>query len=227
MSKFNENVPVGEHVMRDLLVDGLKTIIITLAAIVCLTGAALLAASKVEKTAMAGAAVRLEVPSANGVCSGVHLGGGRFLTAAHCTWSGAIQIKTDRGESADAEVLWSANLYDLALLYAKGLTLQKAAVDCHLAKPGDAVSTTGNPLGLAFVRTKGQIVSGLLTGEVQIEGKAVWRERIIADMTVAPGNSGGPLFDNFGRIVGTIVGMMPPFRYAIVVPSSTICKLTA
>lgn len=212
--------------MRDLLVDGLKTIIITVAAIVCLTGAALLAASRVEKPNMAGAAVRLEAPGVNGVCSGVHLGNGRFLTASHCTWGGALKVKTDRGESADAEVLWSTNTYDLALLYAKGLSLQKAAVDCHLARPGDSVNTIGNPLGLAFVKTKGQIVSGLQTGEVQIEGRAVWRERIIADMTVAPGNSGGPLFDDLGRIVGTIVGMMPPFRYAIVVPSTTICKLT-
>ncbi len=208
------------------LADGLRALIITAAAILCLTAAAVLVASKAEKKVEeigAGAAVRLE-GEGGGICSGVHLGDGRFLTAAHCTWAGAVKVKTDKGDTADSEVLWSSNLYDLALLYTKGLSLQKAAIDCHLAKVGDAVSTVGNPLGLAFIRTKGTVVSELQSGEIPIGDKEMWRERIVTDMTIAPGNSGGPLFDSLGRIVGVIVGMFPQFRFAIAVPSSTTCK---
>jgi len=210
-----------------LLVDGLRMIIVTLAVIACLTAAAYLAAGKTEKPIdAAGSAVRLEAVN-GGICSGVHLGNGRFLTASHCTWGGAVKVRTDRGDSADAELLWNTDTYDLALLYAEGLTLQKSAIDCHLIKPGDSVSTVGNPLGLSFLRTKGTVLSELMTGVVQVENKAIWKERLVADMTIAPGNSGGPLFDSLGRIVGTIVGMFPGFHYAIAVPSTTICRLTA
>lgn len=174
---------------------------------------------------LAGASVRLNLESDDGVCSATHIGADRFITAWHCLEHGDIEVMTDKGTKAPAEVLWSAKVYDLALLRAKGLKLRSAAVDCTLAKPGTTVTAVGNPLGLEFVRTPGVIVSGLQSGEVEVDGDKVWRERIIADVTVAPGSSGGGLFNETGRLVGVVVGNMPPFRYATVVPSSTVCQL--
>ena len=198
---------------------------ISLIALACLGFTAIGVSTKAGTSDVVDASVRLSIASGAGVCSATHIGAGRFLTAAHCTGSGDIEVVTENGTTAAAEVLWSAKPYDLALLRADGLRLRSAQIDCHLAKPGSAVTAVGNPLGMSFIRTPGLIVSGLQTDEVLIGGEKVWRERFIADVTVAPGSSGGGLFNDIGRLVGVVVGMAPPFRYAFVVPSTTVCQL--
>ena len=65
------------------------------------------------------------------------------------------------------------------------------------AKLGEDVWTYGNPLGIFPILTKG-IVSGVDVEDVFIETKPM----VVVDAAVNPGNSGCPLFDNNGNILG-------------------------
>lgn len=212
--------------MRDGAVLGLRVVLVTLAAVGFLSIMAVHTAKKINTNpAAGGASVRLDAASGSGVCSATHLGGGQLVTAWHCLQMGEMTVQTDTGKTVKAEALWGAKPYDIALLHADGLEARSANIDCALAKVGSAVTAAGNPLGLPFIRTSGTIISAVQTGEMQVGEDSLWRERFMADLTVAPGSSGGGLFSEAGRLVGVVVGMMPPFRYAIVIPSPTVCKL--
>src|SRR6478609_4168291 len=104
---------------------------ISLVAFGTLGFAAVASSTQANITEIGSASVRLDIAGGNGTCSATHIGGGRFLTAAHCLGHGNIEIKTDRGVSATAEPLWGNKLYDLALLRAD-IRPRSAAIDCSL-----------------------------------------------------------------------------------------------
>ena len=60
---------------------------------------------------------------------------------------------------------------------------------------GLPIVTVGNPLGLTF-----SVVSGVVSGTRDVEG----REMIQLAMPIEPGNSGGPVVDPEGRVVGVV-----------------------
>src|SRR5690606_30707311 len=70
--------------------------------------------AKVEKPAPIYESV-VKVRTNTGHGSGVHIGGGKFLTAAHVT-DGAkeLHIRTPDGKERDAELLWSSPAYDVS-----------------------------------------------------------------------------------------------------------------
>ncbi len=215
--------------MRDGAVLGLKVVGVSLAAVGFLSIMAVHTANKINATPKdrteVDSAIRLDATNGQGICSATHIGGGQLVTAWHCLGMGEMTASTEKGSTAKTELLWSAKPYDLALLHAEGLSASDAGIDCALAQVGSAVTAAGNPLGMPFIRTGGTIISALQQGELQVGEDSLWKERFLADITIAPGNSGGGLFNALGRMVGVVVGMFPSFRYAIVVPSPTLCKL--
>ena len=74
---------------------------------------------------------------------------------------------------------------------------------------GDEVFAVGNPLGLAGSMSAG-VISGFertftpKDGDVTIEGL------IQFDAAVNPGNSGGPLLNRLGQVVGIVTGLVNP-----------------
>lgn len=65
---------------------------------------------------------------------------------------------------------------------------------------GESVSTIGNALGaLSFSQSSG-IVSGLSRAVTYSDGTII--SMLQTDCTINSGNSGGPLFDGYGRVVG-------------------------
>ncbi len=86
---------------------------------------------------------------------------------------------------------------DIALLKIEGNgynALQLA--DSGNLQVGNKVVAIGNPLGLSFTVTEG-IVSAL-----DREGPNGLREYIQTDVSLNPGNSGGPLIDKSGKVIG-------------------------
>jgi serine protease Do len=73
--------------------------------------------------------------------------------------------------------------------------------------PGELVVAVGNPLG--FV---GAVTAGLVQ-----RCNARW---VVADVRLAPGNSGGPLADTAGRVVG--INSMVASGLALAVPSAAV-----
>ena len=93
---------------------------------------------------------------------------------------------------------------DLAILKiesAQALPYAKIAETANFF-PGDTVFAVGHPLGVAWMLTKGSI-----SKMMELEDHNKW---IIHDASLNPGNSGGPLFDEGGRIVGINFAAIPP-----------------
>lgn len=163
--------------------------------------------------------------------SGVHIGNGFIITAAHVAGDAKeVGIKRQVGEDLKAEVLWVNKAYDIALLRTSGKLAGQAALDCAQPKIGDEIQAAGNPLNLEFVSSFGRIAGTARAAEP-------WREVVITDVTTVMGASGGPLFGKDGRVVGIVVGVMPaPIKngdgytpsltgFGTAVPASVVCLL--
>jgi S1-C subfamily serine protease len=180
------------------------------------------------RSAKAGAAVKVMVGAfAHG--SGVHIGNGLFLTAAHVVQGAEpIRLKTDRGWTVPAERLCANADYDAALLRVAGLKgIAAAPLSCLAPAVGDAIHIVGNPANMEFVRTYGRIASTMA-----VHGP--WRAAMVVDITILPGMSGAPVFDEAQQIAGLAVGVWEQGTFAraptglgYIVPGAAICPLLA
>jgi S1-C subfamily serine protease len=172
--------------------------------------------------AMASAFLKVSDPMGHG--SGVHIGNGYVLTAAHVVGlNKTMTILDDEKRAMAGEVLWANAEYDIALLRLPGAAhVESAPLSCAKTYVGQPVKAYGNPQDLDFVFT-----FGLVNGEPR--KWAVWREVVPADLTVIPGQSGGAVVDAQGSVVGITVGVMI-WQYGLsgqgfFVPGSAICEL--
>jgi serine protease Do len=129
---------------------------------------------------------------------------GLILTNAHVA-KGAVSIVLPDRRVLPARLVARDVEQDLAALVVEATGLSAAEIgDSDALRVGELVLAVGNPLG---------IVRALSAGLVHATG----RRFIEADLRLAPGNSGGPLADARGRVVGLnamIVGGL-----AVAVPS--------
>ena len=129
---------------------------------------------------------------------------GLILTNAHVA-KGAVSIVLPDRRVFPARLVARDVEQDLAALLVEATGLSAAEIgDSDALRVGELVLAVGNPLG---------IVRALSAGLVHATG----RRFIEADLRLAPGNSGGPLADARGRVVGLnamIVGGL-----AVAVPS--------
>src|SRR3989344_4588651 len=123
--------------------------------------------------------------------------GSYILTNNHVIdQSNVIQIQTYSNEVYVAEVIGFDALADLAVLEISGKIDSFELADSDTVSIGQKVIAIGNPLGLSFTVTEG-IVSAL-----KREGPNGLQAYIQTDVTLNPGNSGGPLVDRDGRVIG-------------------------
>lgn len=157
-------------------------------------------------------AITVEIDGKQGEGSGfIYDKDGHILTNDHVV-SGASQVAVSLadGRIYEAEITGTDPATDLAVIQ-----LVDAPDDLTVVQLGDSdalvtgqdVMAIGNPLGLSSTATTG-IVSALnrpvVTGEGQASGSdnRVYTNAIQIDAAVNPGNSGGPLFDEKGHVVG-------------------------
>lgn len=130
------------------------------------------------------------------------------LTAAHLFWFKEVldvQVCRYDGECSTSEVLYKQDDRDLALV---GTGFKGEANYATLANPrtlqvGQEVLAVGNPLGLAFSVSHG-IVSALNRDDAGPYNMTQ------SDAFLNPGNSGGPLFNLGGEIIGINSRIIPP-----------------
>ncbi len=127
---------------------------------------------------------------------------GYVLTNAHVA-AGAEQLElgfTD-GASSSAHVVAVDHATDLAVVRATGATPKHARFgQSSSLRVGQLVVAIGNPLGFSSTVSAG-VVSALGRTMRSRDGRAM--EGIIqSDVALNPGNSGGPLVDSHGRVVG-------------------------
>jgi hypothetical protein len=116
-----------------------------------------------------------------------------------------VRIKLWDGTELDrVELLTSDPEVDLALVRVDPNALPDTTAvaqlgDSEAVKVGEPVSVIGNPLGLDHTLTEGIVSSRrVYEGERYIQMSA----------PISPGNSGGPVFDRHGRVIGVSVAQM-------------------
>ena len=133
---------------------------------------------------------------------------GYILTNQHLARSANTRliVNLENGETAQGKVIWCDENVDLAVVKIDKKNLVPAKIgNSDNLKIGEEVLAIGNPLGVEFQRTttKG-IVSGLnRTLQFEENGNTVLMEDLIqTDASINTGNSGGPLINLSGEVVG-------------------------
>jgi serine protease Do len=140
--------------------------------------------------------IRASAGSVEGSGSGVVLNDGRIITNAHVLAGGTPWVETWEGRAGKASVVKRDRRHDLALLTISAVPLDGATLASRSVQPGQPVIAVGNPLGFVGAVSTGTVYR---TGPVRGLGNVRW---IQSDVRLAPGNSGGPLANIHGEIVG-------------------------
>ena len=149
----------------------------------------------------------------SGIGSGVVISeDGKILTNWHVVHGAKKIIVTFfDGTKSEATVVGVQADNDLAVLQAK--TLPDDMVVATLGSsgslmPGDEVVAVGFPFGIGPSVSAG-VVSGL-NRHFRSEGKTLMKGLIQADAAANPGNSGGPLVNMQGEVVGIVTAILNP-----------------
>jgi serine protease Do len=113
-----------------------------------------------------------------------------------------IEVTLYNGESYDAKLVGGEELNDVAVLKIDGISGLTPVVlgDSDQLVVGETVSTIGNALGAySYSQTSGSVSA---TGRSVTMSDGTVMNMIQTDCTINSGNSGGPLFDQYGRVVG-------------------------
>ena len=147
-------------------------------------------------------------------------GRGLIVTNAHVAQGRRSSVGLSDGRSLDAVVAARDPYRDLAALAVDAQDLPAADVaDSDRLRVGDLVLAVGNPLGMIGALATGIIHTTGATGASNGPGGQRWIE---ADVRLAPGNSGGPLADARGRVIG--INTMVAGGLALAVPSSAVTE---
>jgi S1-C subfamily serine protease len=122
---------------------------------------------------------------------------GIIVTNLHVLQGGTrLAVFTYDNKVLVADYIGGDTLRDIALLKIQEDYPALPIANSDNVKVGSKVIAIGNPLGLSFTVTEG-IVSG-----VDRKGANNLSEYIQTDVSLNPGNSGGPLLDTSGRVIG-------------------------
>ena len=122
---------------------------------------------------------------------------GAVLTNAHVARTDTPDVELWNGERLPARVVSRDARRDLALLTVDRMGLEPPTyADSAAVKPGEFVLAIGSPLGFAGAISRGVVHS---VGAIEGMGRHAW---IRAGLQLAPGNSGGPLANARGEVIG-------------------------
>ncbi len=114
--------------------------------------------------------------------------------------AGKITVVFPNGQKYNAKNWVSNAEFDLAIIELKQKDLPSLPLNMDdLPEPGDGLLVIGNPLDFNSI-----VVDGSLTRYLKMEGKPI--PILCMDLPVYPGNSGSPVFDMRGRVVGVVFG---------------------
>ena len=137
---------------------------------------------------------------------------GTILTNLHVAASAArLKVIFADGTESDAEIVGAQPEDDLAVILPKILPDDLKPATLASTKglnPGDTVVAVGFPFGIGPSASSG-VVSGLKREYVS-EGKTKLKNLIQFDAAANPGNSGGPLVNRDGEVLGIVTGILNP-----------------
>jgi serine protease Do len=135
---------------------------------------------------------------------------GLIITNAHVVQRAAPTVFLPDGRSLPARVLAHDNQRDLALLSVKANSLTPLPLgDAQQLRPGELVFAVGHPWGVARAATAG-VVIGVGADLPEGQRDPARREWLMVSLVLRPGNSGGPLVNTAGRLLGVNTIMTGP-----------------
>jgi serine protease Do len=142
---------------------------------------------------------------------------GTIITNAHVARGSRVEVSLWDGREFRAEVIARDSRRDLAALRISAANLNPATfADSSRIRPGEVVIAVGNPLGFL-----GAMTMGVVYAVAPLRGLG-GRNWVQAEVRLAPGNSGGPLADVHGRVVG--INTMMAGRLALAIPSNDVVQ---
>ena len=172
--------------------------------------------SVAEKLRPAVVNLRVGKGGRGGSGSGVLFTPDGFLLTTHHVVQGSdtVRVRLNDGSELSGRVVGNDPWTDLAVVQVEGNTFPFASLgDSAKLKVGQLAVAIGSPLGFESTVTAG-VISALGRTLRSVSGHLV--DNIIqTDAALNPGNSGGPLVDSHGRVVG--------INTAIIQPAQGIC----
>ena len=146
---------------------------------------------------------------------------GFVLTNAHvAAGGGPLRVRFSGARAVTGEVVGADERTDLAVIRAAATDLPPLALSDRRLRVGEVVVAIGNPLGFERSVSLG-VVSALYRNLAAPRGE-VLEGLVQTDAAVNPGNSGGPLLDARGAVVGVTTAMLPWARgIGFAVPATT------
>jgi serine protease Do len=146
---------------------------------------------------------------------------GQVVTNAHVLRDSRVEVELWNGRKLRASVRKSDRRRDLALLQIDVAAGSSSAIpgDSDSLRPGELVIAVGTPFGF---------VGAVSTGVVHSIGplaEFAARPWVVSDVRLAPGNSGGPLANAQGNIIG--VNTMIAGGLALAIPSRSVVQFLA
>jgi serine protease Do len=144
---------------------------------------------------------------------------GTIVTNHHVAGRDQAEVILPDGRNFRATVTARDPQNDLAVLRIPALDLAPAAIgDARTLRPGELVMAVGHPFGV-----RGALTVGVVSNAHRPAKRGGGRELVVADVRLGPGNSGGPLADARGRVVG--INAMVAGGMALAVPSHLVARL--
>jgi serine protease Do len=136
-----------------------------------------------------------------------------------------ILVKVDGDKEYKATIIGADPLSDIAVLQidSKEKFIPVQFGDSDKARIGDWVIAIGNPFGLG-----GTVTSGIISARNRSIGLSRYEDYIQTDASINSGNSGGPLFDMNGDVIGintAILGKGGSIGIGFSIPSNSAKKV--
>ena len=148
---------------------------------------------------------------------------GLIVTNDHVVRGDRAAVELSDGRCLDARVLARDRDNDLALLRVPAHSLPAAPLgDSQSLRVGELIVAVGHPWGVRETATLGIVSAtgvGAWTGRTR-------RDVLQADVALAPGNSGGPLVNVRGEVVGIASMILSP-GIALAVPAHIARRFVA
>ena len=154
---------------------------------------------------------------------------GQIVTNNHVVeGADSVKVKLSDGRSFDATVVGSDRMTDIALLKIEA-DVELPAVkfgSSDAMRVGDEVVAMGNPFGLG-----GTVTTGIVSAKSRNINSGPYDDFIQTDAAINRGNSGGPLFNNAGEVIGVNTAILSPGGGSVgigfSVPSDLVQKIVA
>ena len=161
--------------------------------------------SSLKETLISSQKSTVTIRTASGMGSGFAVGdGGYVLTNAHVVGDAQlVTLITSSGIQVPGKVLVTNKGRDISLVKVDTIRLPSLHISKDIPKLGDKLYAIGSPLD---EKLAGTVTSGIYSSKRIFDGY----EWLQSDVAVSPGNSGGPLINEKGSVVGiTTAGMTP------------------